>query len=123
MNMSTSKYQHGLSFGGFIFGAFMFVILSMVGLKLIPPYMEYGTIKSVFAAIAHDPDMQKASDHEIQKSFNLRTAIDHVSSITADDIEISSDNGIPYLSASYAVKVPFVANISFYLEFNPTSAK
>jgi len=123
MNITIPQYQHGLSFGGFLVGAFVFVLLSIVGLKLIPAYMEYGTIKNIFATIARDPDMQKASPHDIMKSFDLRTSIDHVTSITADDIDISSDNGVPYLSASYAVKVPLISNISFYIEFNPSSAE
>jgi len=122
MNVAMPSHQRGLTFGGFVFGAFVFVLLSITGLKLIPAYIQDATIKKVFAAIAHDPDMQRASTTEIQTAFERRTSIDNVTAIKASDIVISSANGAPYLSASYAVKIPLVANISFYLEFNPSSA-
>ena len=38
-----------------------------------------------------------------------------------DYINISGLNGALRLSASYAVKIPMVANISLYLEFEPNS--
>ncbi|PIX04757.1 MAG: DUF4845 domain-containing protein, partial [Gallionellales bacterium CG_4_8_14_3_um_filter_54_18] len=36
--------QRGLSFSGFIFGAFVLVLLSITGLKMIPVYMQNATI-------------------------------------------------------------------------------
>ncbi|PIV14567.1 MAG: DUF4845 domain-containing protein [Gallionellales bacterium CG03_land_8_20_14_0_80_55_15] len=114
--------QRGLSFSGFIFGAFVLVLLSITGLKMIPVYMQNATINKLFLAIAQDPDMQKASPREIRNSFDKRASIDDVTVITSQDIDVESDAGTPVLSANYSVKVPLVANISLYLEFNPRSA-
>jgi len=43
--------------------------------------------------------------------------------IKADDIEVVSNGGGLELSASYVVQIPLVANISLYLEFEPSSAQ
>ena len=122
MKTAMLLQQRGLSFGGFIFGAFLLVLFAITGLKLIPAYMQEAQIKNIFVTIAHDPDMQKATPHDIQASFSKRASIDNITAIKADDIDISSDGGVPVLSASYAVKVPLFANISLYIEFNPSSA-
>jgi len=122
MNVTMPIRQRGLSFSGFIFGAFVLVLLSITGLKMIPVYMQNATINKLFLAIAQDPDMQKASPREIRNSFDKRASIDDVTVITSQDIDIESDAGTPVLSANYSVKVPLVANISLYLEFNPRSA-
>ncbi len=114
--------QRGISFGGFIFGAFLLVFFGIIALKLIPAYMQAAEIKNIFIAMAHDPDLQKATPHDVKVSFEKRAVIDNITAIKAGDIEISSDNGKPVLSASYPVKIPLGGNISLLIEFNPSSA-
>jgi hypothetical protein len=122
MNTAMPVQQRGMSFGGFIFGAFLLVLFGITGLKLIPAYMQAAQIKNIFVTIAHDPDMQKATPHDIQASFDKGASINNITAIKASDIDISSDGGMPVLSASYAVKVPLIGNVSLYMEFNPSSA-
>jgi hypothetical protein len=122
MNTAMPVQQRGISFGGFIFGAFLLVFFGITGLKLIPAYMQAAQIKNIFITIAHDPDMQKASIHDIQLSFDKRASIDNITAIKASDIDISSDGGRPVLSASYSVKIPLAGNVSLNIEFNPSSA-
>jgi Domain of unknown function (DUF4845) len=122
MNRAMPVQQRGLSFGGFIFGAFLLVFLAITGLKLVPAYMQAAQIKNIFETISHDPDMQKASPREIQMSFERRATIDSITAIKSSDIDISSDQGRPVLSASYSVKIPLAGNVSLYIEFNPSSA-
>jgi hypothetical protein len=123
MKAAMPATQRGLSISGFIFGATVLVMVSMVGLKLVPAYMQDGTIKNIFVAIAGDPEMQKAKPSEIRMSFSKRISIDNVTAIKAEDVDVTSNGGRLVLSASYAVKVPLVGNVSLYLEFNPTSAQ
>jgi hypothetical protein len=115
--------QRGLSFSGFIFGAFLLVMASIVGLKMIPAYIENATIKNLFVTIANDPEMKDATVGAIKMSFSKRASIESVSVIGTDDIDIEKVDGDLVLSASYPVKIPLVANISLYLEFNPSSGK
>jgi len=123
MKTAMPVQQRGITFGGFIFGAFVLVVVSIFGLKLIPAYMQDAQIKNVFNAIAHDPEMQKATPRDIRASFDKRSSIDNIKAIKAEDIEIASDQGRPVLSAGYFVKIPLGGNVSLYLEFNPTSAQ
>jgi hypothetical protein len=123
MNTVLPVKQSGITFGGFVFGAFLLVIVSIFGLKLVPAYMEDAKIRNLFNAISHDPDMQKASVSEIRKSFDRRASIDNIKAISADDIEVTSDNGRPFLSASYTIKAPLAGNVSLLIEFKPTSAE
>ncbi len=123
MNAAMPATQRGLSFSGFIFGAFVLVVLGIFGLKLIPAYMQDATIKNLLVAIANDPEMQKAKPSDIRMSFSKRSSIDNITAIKAEDIEVASNGGRLVLSASYAVKIPVGGNVSLYLEFNPSSAQ
>jgi len=122
MNTAMPVQQRGITFGGFIFGAFLLVFLAILGLKLVPAYMEAAEIKNIFETIAHDPDMQKASPHDILASFDRRASVDAITAIKSSDIDISSDEGRPVLSASYSVKIHLAGNVSLFIEFNPSSA-
>ncbi|HEY0664610.1 MAG TPA: DUF4845 domain-containing protein [Gallionella sp.] len=99
------------------------LVVGITGLRLIPAYMEDRAIKNVFAAVAHDPDMQSAQIYEVQNAFSRRASINDIKAINPSDIVIDRSNGKLFLSAEYVVKIPLVANISLYLEFNPTSEK
>lgn len=123
MNTVMPVKQRGVSFGGYVFGAFLLVVVSIYGFKFIPAYMEDAKIKNLFIAIAHDPDMQRASLHDIQVSFNKRASIDNITAVKGDDIDVSSDGGRLVLSASYSVKIPLGGNVSVLLDFKPTSEK
>ena len=122
MDTTMPMQQRGITLGGFMIGAFVLVIVAITGLKLVPAYIQNAQINSVFRDIAHDPDMQKATPHDIQVSFDKRASIDAITAINSSDIDISSAGDRPVLSANYVVKIPLVGNISLYLEFNPSSA-
>jgi len=122
MNLAMPARQRGLGFSGFIFGAFVLVLVVVTGLKMLPPYIQNAEIQNLFDTIANDAEMQGAAARDIRASFTRRVSIDDITAIKAEDIDISSDAGKPVLSASYSVKVPLVANVSLYLDFSPHSA-
>jgi len=122
MNAKMPVQQRGLTLSGFIIGAFLFVLVSVSLLKIVPAFIQDAKINSLFKEIARDPDMRNASPNAIKTSFDKHATIDDITAIRAEDIDISSDGSILVLSASYSVKIPLVANISLYIEFNPSSA-
>ncbi len=123
MNTVMPVKQRGLTFSGFIVGGFVIVLVSILGLRMIPAYMQNATIKNLFVTVANDPEMQGASVAQIKMGYIKRASIENISAITVEDIEIAKDDGSLTLSASYVVKLPLAGNVSLYLEFNPTSAK
>ena len=122
MNTAMLSKQRGLGFSGFLFGAAALVFASILGLKLIPGYMQDARIKNTFVVIANDAELQKASPRDIRMAFSKRADIDDIKAIQPDDVEIAKDGERLVLSASYDVRIPLFANISLYLEFNPSSA-
>jgi hypothetical protein len=122
MKTAMPVQQRGMSFGGFIFGAFLLVICAIFGFRLIPAYIQDATITSTFNEISSDPSMQNATPHDIMQSFDRRSSVNDITAIKSSDIVISSDGGRPVLSASYSVRIPVAGNISLILEFNPSSA-
>lgn len=123
MNTAMPDRQRGIGLSGLLIGAFLLVFLGITGLKLVPAYMQAGQIKSVFESMVHDPDLQKATPHDIKTTFEKQAVIDDITAIHADDIEMVNDNGRLVLSASYEVRIPLGGNIALLLTFNPSSAQ
>ncbi|MDX8399371.1 MAG: DUF4845 domain-containing protein [Gallionellaceae bacterium] len=119
---AMANKQRGVSFSGFIWVAFLGILVLIAAMKIIPPYMENAEIKELFITIANDPEMKTASKRDIRMSFSRRSTIDNVTAIKSADIEISKADGKLSLSATYAVKRPLFGNASLLLEFSPSSA-
>lgn len=102
------------------------VLLIIVGagaLKVVPSYMQNGTIKNILDTIRKDPEMQNATPRAIRDSFSKRAGMNNISVISADDIIIEKDAGGLSLSVSYSVKIPLAGNASLLLEFNTSNSK
>jgi uncharacterized protein (UPF0248 family) len=122
MMKMAKKRQLGLSMPGFLFTAIILIFVAVLAMKLVPTYMQDGEIKHVFDAVAQNPDMKNATIRDIQIAYSKRAAVQGITAIKLDDVEIDkNDNGIT-LSASYQVKIPLIANISLLLDFNPSSS-
>ncbi len=123
MNTVMRKSQRGITLGGMMGIAIALVLVGITAIRVIPAYIEDGKVKHAFTTIANDPEMQKASPAQLRLAFDKIASIDGISVIKGDDIDISSEDGKPSLSASYSIKVPMGGNISILIEFKPTSGK
>lgn len=111
--------QLGISLGGLMFGAVIFIGLAMVGMKLGPSYLEFAAIKKAVVAIARE----KAGDTvaEVRKTFDARATIDDISTVTGKDLDVTKDGGALVIVAAYRKEVPLVANLGVYIDFRASS--
>jgi Tfp pilus assembly protein PilE len=114
--------QRGLSLVNLIIGLAVVGFLGVMAAKLAPAYIEYYSIKKVFAAMEQAGDL-KGSVREIRYSFNKRNAIEDIKSVQADDLEVTKEGGETVLSVSWSAKVPMVHNVSACVDFHVTTAK
>lgn len=114
--------QTGLGFSNFIAGAFVLVIVAMLGLKMVPAYIHSGQISQIFREIVADPAMQNVPVSAVEMSYRKRANINYIEDLKVEDIEIVREGGVLSLSASYEVRIPLVGNVSLVLAFNPSSS-
>lgn len=120
MYPSTSKKQQGVSLSGLMIWSFVLILVSIVGMKLIPAYLENATIKRTLLAVATESNI-RTNNEEIRQSFNRKASIDDIKAINGRDIVIDKKSDKVVLSTSYSVKVPLFANISLYIDFTAAS--
>lgn len=117
------KYQRGISLSGVMMGAVILGLVALVGMRVAPPWMEYGKVVKAVKATASDSSLKEASVSQVRTSFQKRAEIDDIKSVSPDDLEITKENGLLVISFSYQQKVPLFSNVSVLFDFEGSSEK
>lgn len=112
--------QLGVSLGGLIAGAAVFIVLAAIGMKLLPSYIEFFAIKKAVNALATET-RGGATVVEIRKGFDQRATIDDINSVKGSDLEVTKDGGSIVISVGYRKEIPLVSNIGVYIDFRAAS--
>lgn len=114
--------QLGVSLSGLLIVAVILIAIALLGLKLVPSYLEFFAIKKAVVALASEKRGGGGSAvNEIRRSFDARAVIDDISSIKGADLEVTKDGTDLVVSATYRKEVPLFANLGVYIEFIATS--
>jgi hypothetical protein len=111
--------QRGISLGGLFLVLFALIVVALLGMKLIPAYMEFGTAKNAIQAIARE--RSGATPSEIRRAFDSRAAIDDITAIKAADLDITKEGGEVVISFAYRKEVPLFMNVGVYMDFAASS--
>src|SRR5579872_3483902 len=104
--------QRGVSLSGLIVTLAILAFVGLLGAKLLPSYLEYFSVKKILLAMDKNGET-KGTVRDIRGAFDRRNAIEGVTSVSGNDLDISKDeSGETVVSASWSVKVPVVSNIS-----------
>ena len=113
--------QRGVTFVGMVFIAGLIVFAAVIGLKLVPAYIEYATVVNHLRELARSPDARSASPREIQTMFNKRAQIDAIEAVKGDDIEVEKEGEQVVLRANYSTKLHLLGNLNACIDFAASS--
>ena len=116
------RKQSGISLMNLIVGLGVLGFLGVMAAKLLPAYVEYFSVKKMFAAMEEAGDL-KGSVRDIRKSFERRNAIEDVKSVSGEDLEVTKEGGEAVVTATWSARVPMVSNVNACLDFTVTTAK
>ncbi|MEE4161247.1 MAG: DUF4845 domain-containing protein [Woeseiaceae bacterium] len=102
----------------------LIILVSFLGLfafgfiRLTPVYLNYFKVVGVVDGARSEFDGQSPTAGSIRTYVSRRFDIESVSQITARDIKVTPVDGGFEVSAQYSHKAPFIANISFVVDFD-----
>jgi hypothetical protein len=122
MDVIKPRYkQRGLTLTGMLIGSIILVLVAVVGMKVVPVYVDNATIKKNLVAVAGDSNLQNANAAQIRLAFTKRAQVDGIKVVSAKDVKIVKDKEKLILSVAYTVEVPLVSNISLKFDFDVAS--
>lgn len=121
MRLVTIQQQKGFGLSGLLVTSFFLILLAVFGMKLVPVYLEYFSIKKSLTATAKEAPLPETDINQIKMVFSKKAQIDNIKSITAQDIKINKENGKTVLRVQYSKQLPLVSNISLNIDFDAIS--
>ncbi len=112
------KRQAGMTTLGLI------ILVSFIGLfafgfiRLTPVYLNYFKVANVVEGARTEFDGKGATAGAIRTYVQRRFDIESVSEIRARDIKVVTVDGGFEVQAQYSHKAPFIANVSFVVDFD-----
>ena len=102
-----------------IVGAILMAVL-ILGFKLVPVFNEYYSVKKAFASVVSTTD-PTAPPSTFRAMFGKFKDVNDITSVDAQTIGVSKDNGKVTLQVSYRRELPLFANVGLYFDFDITS--
>lgn len=112
--------QTGVSLVGLLAVSVVLVAVALVGMKLVPSYLEFMAVKKVIKAVAEEKGGASTAA-ELRRSFELRASVDGIESVKSSDLEVSKDSSGMLISTRYRKEIPLVGNTGIYIDFSASS--
>jgi hypothetical protein len=110
--------QAGMTTLGLIILVSFIGIFAFAGLRLTPVYLNYMKVAGAVSGAHTEFDGANATRASIRSSIARRFDIESVGIITARDVKVTKVDGGYEIAATYSHKAPFIANISFVVDFD-----
>jgi len=117
-NRGLKQRQAGMTTLGLIILVAFVGLFAFAGIRLTPVYLNYMKVVGVVDGVLEEFDGTGATSAEIRNSIVRRFDIESISEITARDIKVSKVDGGHEVVATYSHKAPFIANVSFVVDFD-----
>ena len=115
--------QRGITFIGLVLVIAAVVFFAVLGMKVVPAYIEFFGVKKIINKIANETNFNEMSNKEITQAFDNSASVGYVSVIRGKDLIIEKSQSGNVVTAEYQVVIPIVANASVLLDFSATTAK
>ena len=114
----SRQRQAGITTLGLIILATFLGLFAFAGIRLTPVYLNYMKVVGVVDGVGEEFDSTGAGRSAIRSSISRRFDIESVSEITAKDVKVTTVDGGFEVAATYSHKAPFIANVSFVVDFD-----
>ena len=106
--MKTRMYQRGMSLPAIMLVVAMVGFFVMVGIRMLPRYLEYLSIREIVETVAreYNPDEEDLGD--IRRRLDTMFNTNQINDLQPKDVEIFHKEGRTYIDAGYEVRVPIM---------------
>lgn len=114
------KKQRGVALSGVLVWGIIISLVAVLAMKVVPEYVTYFKILKDVKAVALNSSGKTVP--EIRASFAKYMEVEHVSTITPADLDITKEGNTIVIGFSYEKRIPLFYNISLLIDFEGSSA-
>ena len=111
--------QAGMSYFGWLIAIGLAGVIVVVGLRLMPIYLEYFTVKTTLENVAAEAGVSKKSKRYIWDRIEKRFDVNDVTGIKIDNLTIEIDNNnMATLRIAYEKRSKLIGNLDVVAVFD-----
>ncbi|MEJ2622354.1 MAG: DUF4845 domain-containing protein [Candidatus Thiodiazotropha sp.] len=120
VDMRSIKKQRGLTFISWLVILIVAGFLVMVGIKVMPVYLDHFAVKAALKGIKNEPFAERKSKIELRNMLLRRLDINSVRHVTKDNIKVKSSLGSRTINVKYEVRRHIAYNAALVMSFDET---
>ncbi|WP_457673653.1 DUF4845 domain-containing protein [Thiolapillus sp.] len=110
--------QQGMSITSWIMLIAIILFFVLLGVKMVPSYMEFHSMSKILESIKEDPQYRRAAPKELRKIFNRRVNINSIYDFDQKYLKIDRSKGMTSMVLDYEVRKPVAGNVSVVMKFH-----
>ncbi len=113
-----NKYQKGMSITGWITIIAVVLFLILLGVRMVPSYMEFYSMSKILESIKDDPQYRRTAPKQLRKIFDRRININSIYDFDPKYLKIDRSKGQTSMILDYSIKKPVIGNVSVVMDFH-----
>jgi predicted membrane protein len=115
------KRQNGMTMLSWLVVLAILVFFILIGIKMIPTYIENYSIKQVLVNMEDDRKVRTMSPNEMKKAFMKRLKINSVYEFPQNSIKIKKEKFGTRFAVDYEIRKPVAGNVSIVMVFSESA--
>ena len=116
------RTQRGMTLIGFILVLGVVGVFVYVGMKVVPMYSEFYSVKQALKGLSGEPGVATLDAARIRDAFFRRMNINYVESIKPENIKLQRREAGWIMTVDYEVRRPLIANLDVVGQFHAEQA-
>lgn len=112
------RNQSGITLIGFILLLAVVGVFAYMGMKLVPMYTEFYSVKRSLADLAKEPGAGRMDSAKVRTLFFRRMEMSYVESVKPAHFKIVRNDQGMEITVNYEVRRPLIANLDVVGRFN-----
>ena len=109
--------QRGMGLVGWLLVLILLGFAGLVGLRVMPVYLEAMTVSSVVEDVARNPELPGASPQEVRSALSQRLQVNGVETVTSDHVDVERSGDSVSIVIEYERRFPLIANLDGVASF------
>lgn len=94
LNRSTGENkEQGMTVIGMLLLIIVIAFVALIGMKVVPMYIQYYSIRSTVESIRKEPQLAQMSTQDIHTGIQKRFDIGYVENVKATDLKVRNERG------------------------------
>lgn len=120
MNVIKSR-QRGMSVTSWIIVIALVLFFTLLGIKMVPTYLEFYSISKILESVAQDRGLKNASNREVRKVFHRRIDINGIYDFDPKSLKFGHGTGDSkgkiVMEVKYEVRKKVAGNVDVIMSF------